>query len=81
MTIQGDPLRPLLFSLAIWPSIHKIGCKLTNLSQHCWYLDDGIIAGTKIKLCKALEILSESEEKFGLELLGRINASYGQSMA
>ena len=36
--------------------------------QHCWYLDDGIIAGTAIELCKALAILSESGEKIGLKL-------------
>ena len=65
---QGDPLGPLLFSLAIWPPIDEIESKITNLLQHCWYLDDGIIAGTEIEICKALEILSESGEKFGLEL-------------
>ena len=46
---QGDPLGPLLFSLAIWPLIDKIESKLPN-------------AGTEIELCKALEILSESEK-------------------
>ena len=65
---QGDPLGQLLFSLAIWPLIDEIESKIPNLLQHCWYLDDGIIAGTVIKLCKALEILSESGEKIGLEL-------------
>ena len=61
---QGDPLGPLLFSLAIWPLIDEIESKIPNLLQHCWYLDDGIIEGTEIDLCKALEILSESGEKF-----------------
>ena len=65
---QGDPIGPLLFSLAIWPLLDEIESKLPNLSQHCWHLDDGIIAGTEIELCKALEILSESGEKVGLEL-------------
>ena len=65
---QGDPLGPLLFSLAIWPHIDEIESKIPNLLQHCWYLDDGFIARTEIELCKALEILSESGEKFGLEL-------------
>ena len=64
---QGDPLGPLLFSLAIWPLIDEIERKLPNLLQHCWYLDDGIIAGTEIELCKALEILS-IRRTFGLEL-------------
>ena len=65
---QGDPLGPLLFSLAIWPLIDEIESKIPNLLQHCWYLDDGMIAGTEIKLCEALVVLSESGEKFGLEL-------------
>ena len=41
---QGDPLGPLLFSLAIWPLINEIESKIPNLLQHCWYLDDRIIA-------------------------------------
>ena len=65
---QGDPLSPLLFSLAIWPLIDEIESKIPNLLQHCWYLDDGIIAGTEIEHSKALEILSESGEKLGLDL-------------
>ena len=65
---QDDPLAPLLFSVAIWPLIDKIESKLPNLSQYCWYFDDGIIAATEIELSKALEFLSESGEKFGLEL-------------
>ena len=65
---QGDPPGPNLFSLVIWPLIDEIESKLPNLSKHCCYLDDEIIAGIDIELCKALEILSESREKFGLEL-------------
>ena len=65
---QGDPLGPHLFSLAIWLLIDEIECKLPNLSQQCWYLNEGIFAGSEIELCKALKILSESGEHFGLEL-------------
>ena len=66
---QCDPLAPLLFWSAIWPFIDEIESKLPNFLQHCWYLDDGIIAGTEIELCKVLEILSGSGEKFSLELM------------
>ena len=65
---QGDSLGPLLFSLAIWPLIDKIECELPNFLQHCWHVNDGIVAGTEIELCKALKFLSESGESFGLEL-------------
>ena len=65
---QGDPLGPILFSLAIWPLINKIESKLPNHWKYCWYLDDGIIAGTEIELCESLEILSKLGQKFGLEL-------------
>ena len=65
---QGDPLGPLLFSFDIWPLIGEIESKIPNRLQHCWYLDDGIIAETEIELCKALEILSLSGEIFVLEL-------------
>ena len=61
---QCDPLGPHLFSLAICALIGEIESKIPNLLQHCCYLDDGIIAGTEIKLSKALEILSESGKKW-----------------
>ena len=54
--------------MAICPLIDEIESKIPNLLQHLWYFDDGINAGTEIELCEALEILSESGEKFGLEL-------------
>ena len=65
---RGDALGPLLFSLAIWSLIDDIESKLPNLFQHFWYLDDGITAGTESEFCKAFDILSESGEKFSLEL-------------
>ena len=55
-------------SLPIWPFIDKIETKLPNRLQHCWYLDNGIFAGTEIEHCKALEILSETGEQIVLEL-------------
>ena len=57
---QGEPLVPLLFSLTLWPIIEEIESILPNLTQHCWYLDDGIIAGTEPELNEALDILTVS---------------------
>ena len=66
---QGDPFGPLLFSLTLWPIIEaEIESKRPNLTQHCWYLDDGIIAGTEPKLNEALDILNVSGKTCGLEL-------------
>ena len=64
---QGDPLGPLLFSLTLWPTIEEIELKIPNLTQHCWYLDDGIIAGTEPELNEALDILTVSGKTCGLE--------------
>ena len=55
---QGDPLDPLLFSLALWRIIEEIESDIPNLTKHCWYLDDGIIAGTEPELNEALDILT-----------------------
>ena len=53
---KGDPPGPLFLSLAIWPPIDEIENKLPMLSQNCWYIDDGIIAGTEIKFVKRWKI-------------------------
>ena len=65
---QGDPLGPLLFSLALWPIIKEVETKIPNLVQHNWYLDDGILAGTHRQLCTALHFLTNLCEGCGLEL-------------
>ena len=65
---QRDPLGPLLFSLTLWPILEEIESKLTNLTQHCWYLEDGIIAETEPELNEALDILTLSGKTYGLEL-------------
>ena len=41
---------------------------LQNLSQHCWYADDGILAGAETELFQALKMLTESGDKCRLEL-------------
>ena len=43
---QRDSVCPLLFSLTLWPIIEEIESKIPNLTQHSWYFDDGITAGT-----------------------------------
>ena len=36
--------------------------KKTNLLQHIWYLDDGILAGTNQQICRALILLTDLGE-------------------
>ena len=50
------------------PIIEEIKSKIPNLTQHCWYLDDDIIAGTKPELKQDLDILTVSGKTCGLEL-------------
>ena len=42
--------------------------KIPNLTQHCWYFDDGIIAETEPELNDALDILTVLGKICGLEL-------------
>ena len=58
----------MLFSQTLWPIIEDIESKISNLTQHCWYLDDGIIARTETELNEALDILTVSGKTCGLEL-------------
>ena len=54
---HGDILRPLLFFLALMPSINKLKQEMLILLQNTWYLDDGILAGIEAELKHSLDIL------------------------
>jgi len=60
---QGDPLGPLLFSLAIDPIIHDIESQ-TNV----WYLDDATLAGPRDTIVADLNRLIPALRSIGLEL-------------
>lgn len=65
---QGDPLGPLLFCLVL----HKVVTAVTadsicsQLSFHSWYMDDGVIAGTKQAVLQALNIIKQLGPPLGL---------------
>ena len=65
---QRNPLGPLLFSLTLWLIIEETESKIPSLTQHCWYFEDGIIAGTEPELNDTLDILTVSGKTCGLEL-------------
>ncbi|GKE45000.1 putative reverse transcriptase domain-containing protein, partial [Tanacetum coccineum] len=64
---QGDPLGPLLFSLALHPLVYTINqsCELT---LQAWYLDDGTIVGDTLMVAKALDIIRSDGPGRGLFL-------------
>lgn len=64
---QGDPLGPLLFSLALHPLVVKIAAEYT-LYLHAWYLDDGTIVGDTLEVSKALKIIQSEGPTRGLHL-------------
>nr|GEW52973.1 putative reverse transcriptase domain-containing protein [Tanacetum cinerariifolium] len=64
---QGDPLRPLLFSLVLHPLVCKIGDSF-DLCMHAWYLDDGTVAGDTLVVGKVLDLITEDGSCCGLFL-------------
>ena len=69
---QGDPLGPLLFSIALQRIVTGIQEDLKtegiDLAMNCWFLDDGTIAGTPTAVAAAIELLSNRGPTIGLKL-------------
>ncbi|KAJ2948225.1 hypothetical protein O0L34_g10035 [Tuta absoluta] len=60
---QGDPLGPLIFSLAI----HKVVTSLKS-SLNVWYLDDGTIGGTTESVAEDVRTLVAGLSHLGLQV-------------
>jgi hypothetical protein len=56
---QGDPLGPLLFALALQQLLTSIKDQVSKLALNAWFLDDGIIMGSRAALIKVLNIKLE----------------------
>ena len=65
-TQQGDPMGPVLFSIALKLLIDKLDSK--NLTLNKWYLDDGNLAGKVKFVAKAYKTLVKEGKKIGLEM-------------
>ena len=59
---QGDPLGPLLFSLAIDPIIQSI-----ETPFNLWHLDDGTLAGPASQVIETISSLIPQFKAIGLE--------------
>ena len=65
---QGDPLGTLEFVLALHPIIKQISEEVPSLELNVWYLDNGILCGSRSELLKALNILELEGPRRGLYL-------------
>ena len=64
---QGDPLGPLLFSLALTVITEKIE-RETNLLLNLWYFDDGNLIGNPVEVGKAIQIISSAGPSAGFHI-------------
>ena len=67
---QGDPLGPMLFALVLRKLVSSIeaddGC--FDLSLNLWYLDDGVLAGERSAVVRALHLIEELGPHLGLHI-------------
>ena len=64
---QGDPLGPLLFSLAIFDVCQQIQ-SVQGVGWSGWYLDDGNLAGTLAALTESMAIMNEGLQAVNVQL-------------
>eukprot|EP00731_Ephydatia_muelleri_P002044 Em0001g2044a len=65
---QGDPLGPLLFCLVLQKVLSAIASdpNCFDVLFHAWYIDDGVIAGSKQAVVQALSIIQDLGPPLGL---------------
>ena len=62
---QGDPLGPMLFSVAI----HEVTEELVRMGiQAVWYLDDGTIMGSPEEVARGYQLVAQKCAKWGLSV-------------
>ena len=65
---QGDPLGPLLFCLVLHKLVATIASDevASHLLYHKWYMDDGVVAGTRNAVARVIAIIKEQGPHLGL---------------
>ena len=65
---QGDPLGPLFFALVLHKVVSAIDAddKCPDPLFKAWFLDDGVLAGKKASVLRALSILEEYGPSLGI---------------
>ena len=65
---QGDPLGPMLFALVLHKLVTSIGADddCLQLLLEAWYLDDGILAGERSAVIRALHLIEDLGPHLGL---------------
>ena len=67
---QGDPLGPMLFALVLHKLVTSIEVDddCLHLILEAWYLDDGVLAGEKSAVIRALHLIEELGPYLGLHI-------------
>ena len=68
---QGDPLGPLLFSLVLHKLVSSIEADddcVHYLLFQAWYLDDGVLAGHRKSVLRAIHLIEELGPALGLHI-------------
>ena len=65
---QGDPLGPLLFALVLQKIISAVDMDVECIQMlfNAWFLDDGVLAGTKSAVLRAMHLIEELGPPFGI---------------
>ena len=67
---QGDPLGPMLFALVLHKLVTSIEADddCLHLILEAWYLDDGVLAGERSAVIRALHLVEELGSHLGLHI-------------